>query len=101
MGKYREAVDKLTETYDKNPKFYDAIISRGNAYVDFGTPEAFHKAQRDFELVLLKDPKNLDAHINLSYLLQMTGSYMKAWNQFTEALEIYPSKTLKQKIERT
>jgi Tfp pilus assembly protein PilF len=60
----------------------------GNTYVDFGTEEAFAKAQKDYEHVLLRDEKNLDAHINLGYLFQMTGKFMKAWEQFTKALSI-------------
>ena len=71
------------------------MISRGNVYVDYGSEEAFYKAQKDYEHVLLKDARSIDAYINLAYLFQMTGRFMKAWNQFTQAININPSKTMK------
>jgi Tfp pilus assembly protein PilF len=64
----------------------DALISRGNVYVDYGHQEGFHKAQRDYEHVLLREANNVDAHINLAYLYQISGKFMRAWNQFTTAL---------------
>ena len=81
----------LTDLYGKNANYHDALISRGNTYVDFGTESAFAKAQRDYEQVLLRDSANLNAHINLAFLFQMTGKYMKAWQQFTQALDINSS----------
>ncbi len=88
LGRYNEAIEKLTETYSKNHNFHDALLSRGNTYVDFGTPESFLKAQKDYELAIVKNSKNLDAHVNLAYLFQMTGKFMKAWQQFTYAIQI-------------
>lgn len=61
-------------------------------FIDYGRPEYFVKAQRDYELVLLKNPANMDAHVNLAYLFQITGRFQKAWNQFTVAMETHPSK---------
>lgn len=92
LEKYDDAVETLTDIYVKNVNFHDALISRGNTYVDFGTSEAFEKAESDYEHVLLMDSKNLNAHINLAYLFQMTGRFKKAWDQFTQATQINSSK---------
>ncbi len=81
-------MEKFTDIYARNSRYFDALVSRGNVYVDFGTPEYFQKAQRDYEHVLHRDPRNIDAHINLAYFFQITGKFQRAWNQFTEALKI-------------
>ena len=92
LEKYDDAVAVLTNIYNKNKNFHDALISRGNTYVDFGTTEAFAKAQSDYEHVLENDSRNLDAHINLAYLFQMTGKFKRAWDQFTSASQLSKSK---------
>jgi tetratricopeptide (TPR) repeat protein len=84
---HNEAIEKLTDTYHLNTNFLDTLISRGNVYVDYGTVECFEKAQRDYEHVLLKNANNLDAHINLAYLYQITGKFKRAWDQFSEAID--------------
>ena len=92
LDKFNEAVEVLSNIYAISGNFHDALISRGNTFVDFGTEEAFEKAQRDYEMVLSRDPSNLDAHINLAYLFQMTGKFKRAWEQFTSADKITKSK---------
>lgn len=95
LDKFNDAVDVLSNIYRINENFHDALISRGNTFVDFGTEEAFEKAQQDYEMVLSRDPRNLDAHINLAYLFQMTGKFQRAWDQFTSASQISKSKWFK------
>jgi tetratricopeptide (TPR) repeat protein len=87
LKRYDEAIGALTEAYSIDNRFIDALISRGNVYVDYGHNEAFNRAQRDYEHVLLREANNIDAHINLAYLHQISGKFMRAWNQFTAALE--------------
>ncbi len=91
LERYDDAVQILTDTFLKNMDFHDALLSRGNTYVDFGTDEAFLKAQKDYEHVLLRDARNLDAYVNLAYLFQMTGRFQLAWEQFTKAMDISKS----------
>lgn len=88
MEKYDIAIDKFTEIYVAHAHFHDALISRGNVYVDYGNSEGFAKAERDYDHVLLRDSNNLDAHINLAYLNQINGRFQRAWNQLTKALQI-------------
>jgi tetratricopeptide (TPR) repeat protein len=92
LKRYEEAIDKLTMAFDLNKEFLDALISRGNVYVDYGSEAGFNKAQRDYQHVLLKQPTHIDAHINLGYLYQITGRFKLAWEQFSEAIQINPSK---------
>lgn len=92
MEKYAESIEKLTESFHLNHEFYDSLISRANVYVDFGREDTFHLAQKDYEHVLVMDSRNIDAHINLAYLYQITGRFMKSWQQFTTAMQINPSK---------
>ena len=60
-------------------------------YVDFGNEEGFSRAQNDYEHVLHKNPKNVDAHINLAYLYQISGRFKRSWGQFTTAIQIKPN----------
>ena len=91
LEEYSKAIEKLTETYHINPNLQEALISRGNVYVDLGKEEAFAKAQRDYELVLLREEANVDAQINMAYLYQMTGRFKRAWDQFSTAMKIKSS----------
>lgn len=91
LEEYSKAIEKLTETYHINPNFQEALISRGNVYVDLGHKEAFAKAQRDYELVLLREEANVDAQINMAYLYQMTGRFKRAWDQFSTAMKLKSS----------
>jgi tetratricopeptide (TPR) repeat protein len=95
LDRYQEAIAYLTEAYEINPNFHDALISRGNVFVDYGSPEAFKKAQLNYERVLAQNYKNVDAHINLAYLFQITGRFKMAWNQFSKAIEFDSSNFLK------
>jgi tetratricopeptide (TPR) repeat protein len=92
LKSYEEATDRFTRAFDLNKDFLEALISRGNVYVDYGSEAGFNKAQRDYQHVLLKQPENMDAHINLGYLYQITGRFKLAWEQFSEAVQINPSK---------
>ena len=92
LERYVESIEKLSESFHLNHEFYDSLISRANVYVDFGKEEAFVLAQKDYEHVIVMDSRNIDAHINLAYLYQITGRFMKAWQQFTTAMQIKPGK---------
>lgn len=91
LGEYDKSIDKLTETFQLNTSFVDALISRGNVYVDYGSEPFFSKALMDYEHVLLKEASNVDAHINLGYLYQIMGRFKLAWEQFTTAIKFQPS----------
>jgi tetratricopeptide (TPR) repeat protein len=69
-------------------------VSRANVYVDFGHRKGFEKALSDLQHVLFKDPTHINARINLAYLLQMNGNYMKSWTQFTICINLYPKYSL-------
>ena len=88
LGRYKEAIDKLTYSFHLDNSFHDSLLSRGNVYVDYGHKESFEKAKSDYETVLAVNDKNIDAHINLSYLFQITGRFKKSWDQFTRAIQI-------------
>ncbi|RNA23613.1 Tetratricopeptide repeat 6 [Brachionus plicatilis] len=90
LERYSEAISVLSEAYQINPRFFNALISRGNVYVDLGHDKAFEKAQKDYGTVLDLYPDNLDAHINLAYLFQITGRFKLAWDQFTKAIQLKP-----------
>jgi tetratricopeptide (TPR) repeat protein len=90
LERHEESIQKLTFAYQLEPSFLDALLSRGNVFVDFGNQEAFQKAQADYFLVLRINPRNIDAHINLAYLYQITGLFQKAWDLFTLAIEFEP-----------
>jgi tetratricopeptide (TPR) repeat protein len=91
LGNYDNAVERLTEAFDLDKSFLDALISRGNVYIDYGNELGFMKAMRDYQHVLLKQSANMDAHINLGYLYQIMSRFKLAWEQFSEAIEINPS----------
>ena len=89
---YDKALYVLTQAFDLNKNFLDALISRGNVLVDYGNEFGFGRAKRDYEYVLLKEPSNVDALINLGYLYQVMGRFKLAWEQFSAAIKLKPSK---------
>jgi tetratricopeptide (TPR) repeat protein len=88
LGDLDKAIATQSDIYYSNSKFHDALISRGNIFIDFNTEKGFKDAQKDYETVLIRDGRNIDAHINLAYLFQITGKFKRAWQQFTTAMEI-------------
>ncbi|KAL5011387.1 hypothetical protein ScPMuIL_009938 [Solemya velum] len=91
MGHLRESVRVFTTCVKNNPYFLDGIIARGNVYMDFGTDEGIIYARRDYERVIIKDPLCMPARVNLAYTLQVSGKFMQAWTQFTNAIQLKPT----------
>ena len=88
LKRYEEAVKKLSETHALNASYHEALLSRGNVYVDFGNREAFELARQDYQAILRTDASNMDAQINMAYLLQMVGRFQRAWQQFSNAMRL-------------
>ncbi len=76
MKKLDESLKILTATIELNPSYNEAIISRGNVFVDYGHEEGLERAKNDFERILIQEPNDLDARTNLAYLLQIKGKFM-------------------------
>jgi hypothetical protein len=86
-----DAIEVLTNTINLNKNYNNALVSRGNVYVDFGTEYGFKKAYSDYAHVLIKNPCDFDARINLAYLMQLQNKHMHAWRIFTGSMAIQSS----------
>ncbi|XP_077320800.1 tetratricopeptide repeat protein 6 [Lithobates pipiens] len=94
LQQYEEAVQAFNQVLQLNPLSPEGYIGRGNAYMEYGHKEGFRYAQMDFVKALHLNPMCTAARICLGYNLQAQGSYQKAWNQFTIALDINPQSLL-------
>ncbi|KAM5129116.1 tetratricopeptide repeat protein 6 [Mantella aurantiaca] len=94
LQQYKEAVQAFNQVLQLNPLSPEGYIGRGNAYMEYGHKEGFRYAQMDFVKALHLNPLCIAARICLGYNLQAQGSYQKAWNQFTIALDINPQSML-------
>ncbi|XP_064192367.1 uncharacterized protein ttc6 isoform X1 [Anguilla rostrata] len=90
LGQLQESTEAYTQALRLNPFFLDAYVGRGNASMDYGHAQANKQAQRDFLSALHLNPLCSSARISLGYNLQVLGSFQKAWNQFTVAVDIHP-----------
>jgi hypothetical protein len=87
-----DAIRVLTNTIELNKNYNNALVSRGNVYVDYGHEIGFKKAYSDYAHALLKNPRDYDARINLAYLMQMKNRHKDAWRLFTGSIELQPCK---------
>ena len=55
-----------------NPFFVEAVVGRGNVYMDFVDEENREKARRDYERALHINPHFLPARCNLAFSLQVS-----------------------------
>ncbi|XP_018419983.1 PREDICTED: tetratricopeptide repeat protein 6 [Nanorana parkeri] len=94
LQQYKEAVQAFNQVLQLNQLSPEGYIGRGNAYMEYGHKEGFRYAQMDFVKALHLNPMCIAARICLGYNLQAQGSYQKAWNQFTIALDINPQTML-------
>ncbi|PAA62172.1 hypothetical protein BOX15_Mlig000887g4 [Macrostomum lignano] len=85
-----QAVRAFSRALDANSNFYDAYIGRANCYLDFGSPRSVLFARRDYERVLMSDPRHLAARVNLAFSLQMDGRMRAAWDQLSAAIRFQP-----------
>ncbi|KAI1895618.1 hypothetical protein AGOR_G00108090 [Albula goreensis] len=90
LGQLQESTEAYSQALRLNPFFLDAYIGRGNAFMDYGHVPANKQAQRDFLSALHLNPLCSSARISLGYNLQVFGSFQRAWNQFTVAVDIQP-----------
>ncbi|XP_026264767.2 tetratricopeptide repeat protein 6 [Urocitellus parryii] len=94
IKEYEDAVSFFTWALKLNPNFLDALVGRGNSYMEYGNDEATKQAQKDFLKALHFNPSCIKARISLCYNLQAQGKFQKAWNHFTIAIEIDPKSYL-------
>uniref|UniRef100_A0A8C9QJE6 Tetratricopeptide repeat domain 6 n=1 Tax=Spermophilus dauricus TaxID=99837 RepID=A0A8C9QJE6_SPEDA len=94
IKEYEDAVSFFTWALKLNPHFLDALVGRGNSYMEYGHDEATKQAQKDFLKALHFNPSCIKARISLCYNLQAQGKFQKAWNHFTIAIEIDPKSYL-------
>ncbi|KAM5175941.1 tetratricopeptide repeat protein 6 [Callospermophilus lateralis] len=94
IKEYEDAVSFFTWALKLNPHFLDALVGRGNSYMEYGHDEATKQAQKDFLKALHFNPSCIKARISLCYNLQAQGKFQKAWNHFTIAIEVDPKSYL-------
>ncbi|XP_061072795.1 tetratricopeptide repeat protein 6 isoform X1 [Conger conger] len=90
LGQLQESTEAYTQALRLKPFFLDAYLGRGCAFMNYGHAQAYKQAQRDFLSALHLNPLCSSARINLGYNFQVLGSFQKAWNQFTVAVDIQP-----------
>ncbi|XP_077983613.1 uncharacterized protein LOC144438458 [Glandiceps talaboti] len=90
LNRLEEAVKTYTGALQVDKYFLDALIGRGNAFMDYGHDIANTAARHDYETAMHLDPLCLPARVNLGYNLQVTGKFQQAWNHFTACLHISP-----------
>uniref|UniRef100_A0A8D2AGE8 Tetratricopeptide repeat domain 6 n=1 Tax=Sciurus vulgaris TaxID=55149 RepID=A0A8D2AGE8_SCIVU len=94
IKEFEDAVNFFTWALKLNPRFLDALVGRGNSYMEYGNDEATKQAQKDFLKALHFNPLYAKARISLGYNLQAQGKFQKAWNHFTIAIEVDPKNYL-------
>ena len=85
------AIEILTNTINLNKNYSNALVSRGNVYVDYGNAYGFKKAYNDYAHVLIKNPCDFDARVNLAYLMQIQNKHKCSWRVFTGSMSIQNS----------
>jgi tetratricopeptide (TPR) repeat protein len=90
MGRLDAAIGMYTSALQRNPRFLEAYIGRGNAYMDFLTADAMARSRRDFSRAIHLAPKCLEAYVNLAYNLQACGNLQQAWVILSGALRFAP-----------
>ena len=88
---FDKAINILTATIILNKNYNNALVSRGNVYVDYGNEFGFKKAKSDYAHALMKNPYDYDARVNLAYLLQMQNRHKYSWRIFTSSIVLHPS----------
>ncbi|XP_070553805.1 uncharacterized protein [Ptychodera flava] len=88
LNRLEEAVQTFTGALLVDRYFLDALIGRGNAFMDYGHEIANTAARHDYETAIHLDPVCLPARVNLGYNLQVSGKFQQAWNHFTACLQI-------------
>ncbi|XP_047392426.1 tetratricopeptide repeat protein 6-like isoform X2 [Sciurus carolinensis] len=94
IKEFEDAVNFFAWALKLNPRFLDALVGRGNSYMEYGNDEATKQAQKDFLKALHFNPLYAKARISLGYNLQAQGKFQKAWNHFTIAIEVDPKNYL-------
>lgn len=87
-GRYQEAADSYTEVLRNNTNDIDAHYNRGRAYEEL---EEFEKAIQDFEFILEKDERHLNARLSLAQVYYKMGEYSKSVVFSGEALKFHQS----------
>eukprot|EP00794_Sanderia_malayensis_P018055 gene18055-19864_t len=88
LGRLDDAIACFSNALRTNAFFVDALLGRGNALMDYGTPKYNTLARRDYSRALHLDPMCLLARVNLAYSLQVQGRFKAAWMQFTKCIEL-------------
>ncbi|XP_064609394.1 LOW QUALITY PROTEIN: uncharacterized protein LOC135473473 [Liolophura sinensis] len=90
LNQLQLSVVAFTKSLTENPFFLNALVARGNVYMDYGHKAGLNQARSDYQRALVLNPNFLPARVNLAYSLQVHGSFMQAWRQFTAAIAINP-----------
>ena len=93
LGDLPGALAGLTEILVSDPLFVDALISRGNVYIDYRLPAYVLLARRDYCRVLRLNPVCIPGYVNLALSLQLDGNLQQAWMLLSTALGIAPYDT--------
>jgi tetratricopeptide (TPR) repeat protein len=93
LGCLQDAVRCFSNALRLDRFFTDALIGRGNSFLEFGHSTGYLYAKRDYLRALHIDPMCLMARVNLAHYFQVTGRFMQAWHQFTAAIAINPRLT--------
>lgn len=113
LRKLEEAVKYFTKVLSYRKLDLNALVARGNVFLDYGNKLGllYAKFAKKITLILFFNlPKNnnvfffidrrdyaraislradyIPARINLAYALQVYGHYQRAWHQFTACIEI-------------
>jgi tetratricopeptide (TPR) repeat protein len=86
-NRYFDALKSLNLAISLNPKYKDAIASRGEIYRLMGR---YEEALKDFDLAIEIDPKYKDAIASRGITYRLTGRYEEALKDFDLAIEIDP-----------
>ncbi|ELT94016.1 hypothetical protein CAPTEDRAFT_222812 [Capitella teleta] len=90
LDQLEDAVNSFTRALELDPFFLEALICRGNVFMDFGHTFGLTFARHDYERVLRVDPVCLPARVNLAYNLQVQGKFQQAWHQFNATITLNP-----------
>lgn len=74
-GKYEEAVAYYSEKIRSSGNDLSAHYNRGRAFEELGKLD---EASADFEYILSKDPRHLEAHLSLSKIAYRRGDYSRS-----------------------
>lgn len=85
--RYEEALARLDQVLEKNPKYATALVNRGVVKRKLGRDD---EARQDFERALELEPRSASARYNLARLLVDTKDVEGGVAQYREVLRIEP-----------